>query len=263
MQVAGMLASMSKLCAQCDRIVGTSSMEPLNPCNDIVGNSCQVPSKCVWKTREGYITYKEEQFQFPRKTKMYQLSCKAKNILNCTFMSFNRVHFQHQQCPCTVLFTFSPRPYSNLSSYFSSASLISIPGQSPHWINRWTGVLIKYPCVFVAYPSSPIYRWSNKPTARTAPQPPRQNLDEQPPAQSAQKWPRQRFHHLAQDEGTLLVTGMIWRFDSCEMHIFCAWMSHAYHCLSRFSHASLQFLGRWRWVILCYSTRVSPINSLM
>ena len=32
--------------------------------------------------------------------------------------------------------------------------------------------------------------------------------------------------------GDPVVTGMIWRFDSCEMHFFvCAWMSHVYHCL--------------------------------
>lgn len=108
MQVAGMLASISKLCAQCDRIAGTSSMEPLNPCNDIVGNSCQAPAKCVWKTKEGFITRKEEQFQFPRKTKMYQLSFEAKTFWTALSCAFNRVYFQYLQCPCTVLFTSAP-----------------------------------------------------------------------------------------------------------------------------------------------------------
>lgn len=157
-----MLASTSKLYAQCDRIVGTSSMEPLNPCNDIVRNSCQVPAKCVSITREGYITYKDEQFQFPRKTKMYQLSCKAKTFWTALSCAFNRAYFQYLQCPCTVLFTFSPRPYSNLSSYFFCFSdfysrTISILNQQ---VNRDSSTISMR---IIAYPSCPIY--SNGPTA--------------------------------------------------------------------------------------------------
>lgn len=93
-------------------------MEPLSPCNDILGNSCQVPARCVWKTREGYAAYKEEQFQFRRKTKMHQFSFEAKPFWTALSCAFNRVYFQYLQCPWTVLFTLSPRPYSNLSSYF-------------------------------------------------------------------------------------------------------------------------------------------------
>lgn len=155
---------------------------------------------------------------------------------------------------CTSNICSVPAPFFSLFlrapiqiwSLISSASLISIPGQSPHWINRWTGILIQYPCVFVAYPSSPIYRWSNRgngPTmlglllnhrGKISMNNLRLSWPKNGLAKDFTTWNRMRGPCYWND----LEIWLMWN-----AHFFCVWMSHVYHCLSRFSHASLQFLG--------------------
>ena len=165
---------------------------------------------------------------------MYQLSCKAKTFWTALSCALNRVYFQYLQCPWTVLFTLSPRPYSNLSSYFFCFS--DFYSRTISTLNQQVKQAFLYN--IHAY----LLRIHPPPSTGEAMAAMDQRLPCSSTTEAKSRWttsgsvgPKMASPKISPPGtgwGDPVVTGMIWRFDSCEMHFFvCAWMSHVYHCL--------------------------------